>query len=160
MRLNIIVRDEAKETVFCKIDLIPSDASTFGERITVYCNGQHEFDLLPGEYGVEIYKGNLYVPIKDTVRMERQDVLLEFRLKKLVDTKSLGLYSFDAHSHVSRNENTSFANLEYASTVMKGEDFNFFFAGSPYDRETHIQEQNQSYDETNVTWPESLTGKE
>jgi hypothetical protein len=30
---------------------------------------------------------------------------------------------------------------------MKGEDYNFFFAGSPYDRETHNQDKNKSYDE-------------
>ncbi|SDC27117.1 hypothetical protein SAMN02799630_00973 [Paenibacillus sp. UNCCL117] len=137
MKLKVHVYNEKKEMTYCKINLCNIEDS---KMVTVYCSGEYEFELASGEYKIEFYKGNLYMPVTEKVEIHDKDIALEIGLNEMVDTKSLGLYSFDAHSHVSRNKKSTLGNLEYASSVMKGEDFNFFFAGSPYDRETHLQD--------------------
>jgi hypothetical protein len=146
MKLKVRVYNEKKEMTSCKIQLckLQSNSDDTVDKVTVYCNGEYEFEAAAGEYGVECYKGNLYMPMKEKVAIHDGDVVLEVCLKEMVDIKSLGLYSFDAHSHVSRNKKLTTGNLANASTIMKGEDFNFFFAGSPYDLETHIQDTDHS----------------
>jgi hypothetical protein len=57
-----------------------------------------------------------------------------------IDPRSLDLYAFDAHSHVSRDAASTAGNLRSASAVMKREGFHFFFAGSPYDNATHLED--------------------
>ncbi|NQX59949.1 CehA/McbA family metallohydrolase [Paenibacillus qinlingensis] len=147
MKLKVQVYNEKKEMTFCKINLCKlqnnSDNTVESNKVSVYCNGEYEFELVSGEYDIEFYKGNLFIPVKEKVGIYG-DVIIEVCLKELIDTKSLGLYSFDAHSHVSRNKKSTIGNLEHASTIMQGEDFNFLFAGSPYDRETHIQDTDNS----------------
>lgn len=150
MKLKVHIYNDKNERISCKIHLCElhhNDLTVDSHKVAVYCNGEYEFDLESGEYGIECYKGGLYLPVEEKVEIYEEDVVLEVCLKELVDTKSLGLYSFDAHSHVSRNRKSTTGNLVNASTIMKGEDFNFFFAGSPYDLETHLQDMDGSYDD-------------
>lgn len=159
MKLIVRVRNEKKEktsskVIFYKLPL-QSDSPVDVDKSTYYCNGELEFELEPGEYGIECYKGKLYEPVKKQVAINKSDVSVEVVLKKIIDTRSLGLYSFDAHSHVSRNLKSKSGNLASASTMMKSEDFDFFFAGSPYDLETHLQDLNNQYD-AEITYREKF----
>ncbi|WP_310831980.1 CehA/McbA family metallohydrolase [Paenibacillus pedocola] len=151
MKLKVQVYNEAKEQASCKIHLCElhhnSGLTVNSHKIVVYCNGAYEFELEAGEYGIECFKGPLFLPVERKVRLDQDDVVVEVYLQKIVDTKRLGLYSFDAHSHISRNLNSTAGNLVSASAIMKGEDFNFFFAGSPYDLETHIQDRDGNREE-------------
>ncbi|TYP78963.1 CehA/McbA family metallohydrolase [Paenibacillus methanolicus] len=151
MRLFVRVCNEKGETLSCKIQLraILDAGETFaaGEKTTVYCNGEAEFELAAGEYGVEAYKGKLYMPGTARVTMVSEAIELEVVLKAIVDAQNLGLYAFDAHSHVSRSLTSPTGNLTYASTVMKGEDYHIFFAGSPYDPQSHREDIEQCFDE-------------
>ncbi len=144
--------DESKNRIFCKIVLqaLPSDSPGYVRSRTekVYCGGEYEFDAGDGLYKVGIYRGKLYRPYQKLIELAGKDVTLEVQLKELVDVRALGLYSFDAHSHVSRDEVLESGNLLNASVVMKGEGFNFFFAGSPYDHETHLQYLNKNFTDT------------
>lgn len=149
MKLKVQVYNEAKEKASCKIHLCELHHSrgltVDSHKVAVYCNGVYEFELEAGEYGIECFKGPLFLPVEKKVRMDQENVVVEVCLKKIVDTKRLGLYSFDAHSHISRNLNSTTGNLVSASAIMKGEDFNFFFAGSPYDLETHMQDKDGTH---------------
>ncbi|MDF2836753.1 MAG: hypothetical protein K0Q63_2393 [Paenibacillus sp.] len=140
MKVKVLVHTKNKERTACNIRI--KQAS-----ISVYCNGGHEFELSPGLYEIEAFKGKLYIPARESVEIRDQDVVVELILEEMIDTKALGLYSFDAHSHVSRKLNGESADLELASVIMKAEDFNFFFAGSPYNLETHMQDKEHRYNE-------------
>ncbi|MBB3113134.1 hypothetical protein FHS18_005237 [Paenibacillus phyllosphaerae] len=146
MKLYVYAYNDNQDSVSCKMKVIAlkqtATALADGDTIaTVYGNGQFELELAPGRYRIEVYKGKLYWPAKEELTVDEEDVVLNVTLKPIIDTRSLGLYSFDAHSHVSRNVRSADGNLEQASTIMKGEDFNIFFAGSPYDLETHLQDR-------------------
>ncbi|MFC0215007.1 CehA/McbA family metallohydrolase [Paenibacillus chartarius] len=149
MKFTARVCNEKKEAIFCRIHVYAisncSETPRENNKATVYCNGEYVFELAPGEYGIEITKGKLFSPVKVNIQMAQDDVVLETVLTEIIDTKRLGLYSFDAHSHVSRSLSVQTGNLEYASTVMKGEDYHFFFAGSPYDQETHREDIDVCY---------------
>lgn len=134
MGLRITVKDRFQNKIFCKVS-VKQDKVLH----TAYCNGSFEAALEKGQYEVGVTRGKLYKPFTQTVDVSENGLVMEVQLEELVDVKGLNLYSFDAHSHVSRDEVLDTGNLVTASEVMKGEDFNFFFAGSPYDHEVHLQ---------------------
>ena len=86
---------------------------------------------------VAVYKGKMYQPSGADRCISGS--CPEIRLKKMIDSRAMRLYSFDAHSHVSRDAHLKTGDLVKASSIMKGEDYNFFFAGSPYDNDVHMQ---------------------
>ncbi|MBW7452755.1 CehA/McbA family metallohydrolase [Paenibacillus sepulcri] len=149
MGIRIKVYDANEQLTPCRIVIRKSgngpveDNGNAGE--IIYCSGEHDFEAVNGEYMIEVFKGKLYAPVRHTAAVHTGNVEFRVQLKPLVDTRKLGLYSFDAHSHVSRNENLVTGNLGWASTVMMAEDFNFFYAGSPYDHETHLEYLNKEY---------------
>ncbi|MCL2352316.1 MAG: CehA/McbA family metallohydrolase [Firmicutes bacterium] len=121
------------------------------ERLTdeVRCGGEHVFSLEKGLYLVEAARGKLYEPYSGRVEIAGDGGAgpreLEIVLKEIIDPRSLGLYSFDAHSHVSRDDTLKTGDLLTASTVMRSEGFDFFFAGSPYDNESHMEYINRNF---------------
>ncbi len=152
MKLKVTVTNESQNRIFCRIVLqaLTSGLSgNVGSRTEkVYCPGEHEFEAEAGLYKVSVHRGKLYQPFHGRIELTGKDAVLEVLLKELVDARGLGLYSFDAHSHVSRDEVLETGNLLNASVIMKGEGFNFFFAGSPYDHETHLQYLNKNFTDT------------
>lgn len=164
MKLKVVVyriSNQSKERTSCKLHLYElkdhSGLTVDSHKVVVYCGGEYEFELEPGEYGIECYKGPLYTPVEKKVRVGGEDTAMEIGLEQLIDTRSLGLYSFDAHSHVSRNLQSTSGNLKNASIIMKGEDFDFFFAGSPYDLETHLLDQNGQQPQTEQSYREHFS---
>ena len=149
VKLKITVLDDDKKSMFSKIvlrDFSPVLSDNVRNRTEmVYCGGEYEFELDEGFYDIYITRGKLYRPFHELIELRCEDITLEVQLEKVFDPKSFKLYSFDAHSHVSRDEILDTGNLLNASTIMKAEDFNFFFAGSPYDHETHLQYLNRSF---------------
>lgn len=168
MKLKISVTDENNRYLFCRIFLAKNGGS---RPYVVYCGGLHEFEVELGSYEIEVTRGKLYQPYKTTLAVNDccdeamqghqggcgSILELAVTLKALLDVKSLNLYSFDAHSHVSRDEALDTGDLVSASTVMKGEDFNLFFAGSPYDHEVHMQYLNRHFTDT-VSYREKYAG--
>lgn len=149
MKLKVTVTDSYRNKMYCKIivEKITEESSEqiYVEAGRVYCDGIYEFELEEGRYRLEAFRGKLYKPFIQVVEIKDKDMDIEAPLEEMVDTKALKLYSFDAHSHVSRDEVLDTGNLVSASTIMKGEDFNFFFAGSPYDHEVHLQYLNHNF---------------
>jgi hypothetical protein len=160
MRLKVKVMNTAGEKTYCLVVLqdisCDSSANVRDYRERVYCDGEFEFELEKGTYEVSVYKGKLYKAYYNTVALQEKDAGLEIVLEELLDVKGMKLYSFDAHSHVSRDAVLETGNLERASTIMKGEDFNFFFAGSPYDHEVHLQDLNGNFTDK-VSYREKFT---
>jgi len=143
MKLKLTVFDENNKKVYCLIVLrdltyYPGENAR-GKVEKIYCNGEYEFDLNNGVYEVAVYKGKMYQPFRERIKLYQKDLALEIRLKKMIDSRAMRLYSFDAHSHVSRDAHLKTGDLVKASSIMKGEDYNFFFAGSPYDNDVHMQ---------------------
>jgi hypothetical protein len=130
MKLRIKVSDEGQKPLPCKI-------TVGGE--TVYCPGYHAFDLKTGTYDLTVTRGKLYEPHRERV-MLKKNTAREITLRPIVNHRDFGLFSFDAHSHTSRDPNLTGGDLRRASAVMKGEGFDFFFAGSPYDNATHRED--------------------
>ncbi|MCL2361620.1 MAG: CehA/McbA family metallohydrolase [Defluviitaleaceae bacterium] len=122
---------------YCKITVQSCNSGTAQTVETVYCCGEHTFGLASGFYDVTVTRGKLYTPYRSRIEILDKDQILDIALTPIV--RGRGLYSFDAHSHVSRDSRLTTGNLLSASTVMRGEGFNFFFAGSPYDNETHLE---------------------
>jgi len=149
MKLKISIADVFNNKIFCRVTV--SQAANENREMdlvilqTVYCDGNYEFEFEKGQYELEIKRGKLYNPFKEIIKILEKDVELDVILEEIVDTKGLNLYSFDAHSHVSRDEVLETGNLVTASTIMKGEDFNLFFAGSPYDHDVHLQYLNKNF---------------
>lgn len=144
MKLKVRVFEKNKKPIPCKIDLyrLSSADDTAAARTwadTAYSDGRHEFEVEAGAYEIECKKGKLFVPTQESAIVHDKDVQVDIVLKGIVDTKRLGLYAFDAHSHVARNERKQ-SNLRRAAAVMKAEGFHFFFAGSPYDAETLLED--------------------
>ncbi|MFD0673038.1 CehA/McbA family metallohydrolase [Cohnella sp. GCM10027633] len=141
MKLTVRACDERGKPLFCRIELykLPSEGDPVADRHRIaaaYGNGWQEFEVEAGVYAVECGKGKLFVPAQETVIIDNDNTRIDILLKEIVDPRAFGLFAFDAHSHVARNERTNTGNLINASAVMKGEGFHFFFAGSPYDAET------------------------
>ncbi|CAI6051389.1 CehA/McbA family metallohydrolase [Cohnella sp. JJ-181] len=159
MKLKVHAYDENRNPIFCKIDLyrLPAEGEAAADRHrieTVYCRGGHDFEVEAGVYAIEGHKGKLFVPAQETAVLRERDAQVTLYLKEIVDTRSLGLYAFDAHSHVARSERSSTGNLESASAVMRGEGFDFFFAGSPYDAEILMEDLNPPLAYDNVPYRE------
>ncbi|SFB03246.1 hypothetical protein SAMN05216312_10381 [Cohnella sp. OV330] len=145
MKLKVQVYDKNKKLIPCKIDLYPlsgeDDSVADRDRAeTVYSDGRHEFEVEAGAYAIACKKGKLFVPAQESVIVMNEDVQVDFVLEEIVDTRNLGLYAFDAHSHVARNERKK-SDPRRAAAVMKAEGFHFFFAGSPYDAETLLEDR-------------------
>lgn len=158
MKLKVQVCDKNKKRIPCKIDLYPlsGEADSVADRDraeTVYSNGRHEFEVEAGAYAIECKKGKLFVPARESVIVLNEDVAVDLVLEEIVDTRSLGLYAFDAHSHVARNERSN-SNPLRAAAVMKAEGFHFFFAGSPYDAETLLEDREPPLSEEGVPYRE------
>lgn len=87
-------------------------------------------------------RGKFCYPIHKRFLCDPNDQTVELRFRRLLDPKQLGLYKFDAHSHVSRelSGQEAIIDLPRASVWMKGEDVNLFVAGTPFDGEQHRQE--------------------
>lgn len=154
MDIKIKAYDEEGKLTCAKMMLCRADTAEAGRERTepteqiVYFDGEYFFAADAGvEYRIEVFKGKLYAPFRRIVSVaEGESVEMEARLERLVDPVKLGLYSFDAHSHVSRHEKLDTGNLTRASIVMMAEDFNFFYAGSPYDHATHLEYLRKRYD--------------
>ncbi len=145
MKLKVQVCDESEKPVYCRMDLykLPNEDDPAADQYRIdsaYGHGGHTFDVEAGVYAIECRKGKLFVPAQETVVVNNEDRHVEVILKEIVDTRALGLFAFDAHSHVARSERKNTGNLMNASAVMKGEGFHFFFAGSPYDVETLLED--------------------
>ncbi|WP_217592067.1 CehA/McbA family metallohydrolase [Cohnella sp. GbtcB17] len=158
MKLKVQVCDKNKESIPCKIDLYPltgeDDSVADRDRAeTVYSGGRHEFEVEAGAYAIECQKGKLFVPARESVIVLNEDVAVDLVLEEIIDTRSLGLYAFDAHSHVTRNERSG-CNPMRAADVMKAEGFHFFFAGSPYDAETLLEDREPPLSGGNVPYRE------
>ena len=137
MRLKIRIVDSNEEKTYCKLVLSEVEDNKIIK--TQYCCGEYDFELAAGQYRITAYKGKLYWPHQKIVELKNRDLLLELKLIQLINPIDFDLYSFDAHSHTSRDENLQTGNPLNASIIMQGEDFNFLFAGSPYDQEVHLQ---------------------
>ena len=173
MKLSIAVHGANGKSLYCKIVLRSLNSGTEQYQETVYCGGDHIFDLKKGTYQVAVFRGKLYKPYSERIKLGEREELdrleelgerddcglsglreprelgefykLAITLKEIVDPKTLGLYSFDAHSHVSRDDTLKTGDLLTASTIMRAEGFDFFFAGSPYDNETHMEYINRCF---------------
>jgi len=142
MKLTISVKENDSD-LYCKIT-VQSLTSGTGQTVeTAYCHGTHTFDLKLGLYDVAVTRGKMYTSYRNRVKL-CDDLCLDVALAPIVDMRSMGLYSFDAHSHVSRDSGLTTGDLISASSVMRGEGFNFFFAGSPYNNETHLEYINEA----------------
>ena len=111
----------------------------FGERIwRSYVEEKVKLPLEDGPYHVVIRRGKQYIPIERDVMVSGLTPL-SFTLQRLHDPKLLGFYAFDAHSHISRAKLGDDAVMDIAkmSVRARGEDWNVYFAGTPYDGENH-----------------------
>jgi hypothetical protein len=145
MLLKVTVKDEAGEKVWCRLKVCRPEGAEGEPVAEICCGGEHIFAMPQENYRVEASRGKLYAPAACTVRGEGASARADLCLKRVFDPKEWGLYSFDAHSHVSRDEESAAGSLEYAAQVMKSEAFNFFFAGSPYDTDVHYQYLSRSF---------------
>jgi len=112
------------------------------------CLGTHVFAVPEGTYEVTAARGLLYQPANRRIEASGSAVSLELRLIRLFDPKSWGLWSFDGHSHVSRDDASTAGTLAGAILAMRCEDFNFFFPGAPYDVENHCQYLSGNFPQT------------
>ncbi|HZJ57901.1 MAG TPA: CehA/McbA family metallohydrolase [Clostridia bacterium] len=151
MKLKIRAFDQNKKAIPCKITIqkLSFDDSQYAEGSvnTVYCSGTYECSLENGLYDINVYRGKLFKPYRERIHMGGGDIYIDAVLHELLDIEAMGLYAFDGHSHVSRDRELVSGNLQKAALVMKGEGFHFFFAGSPYDNETHLECLKDSYTE-------------
>ena len=158
-KLKIVVYNEKKEKIFCRVVLRENPKEQVTEKRKYfegyYCDGGIEIEGLTESCFIEIYKGKFFQPYKKYVDIydnsdSETNIFLEVTLKSILNPRDLGLYSFDAHSHISRNklEPSETSNLIKASCIMKAEDYDFFFAGSPYDLDTHYQTMNGIHTDT------------
>ncbi len=67
-----------------------------------YVDGTFDVELPAGPYRLDISKGNEYVDIHDTIRVDGP-VARQYRLERWIDTASMGWYSADDHIHVRRS---------------------------------------------------------
>lgn len=139
MLLKVTVTDEAGEKVWCRLKVYRLEGEASEPVEEVCCHGGRIFALPHGIYRVEARRGKFCAPAACTVCGEGASVQVDLCLRKIFDPKAWGLYSFDAHSHVSRDANSAEGTLTFAAEVMKSEAFDFFFAGSPYDPDVHYQ---------------------
>lgn len=137
MLLKVTVKDETGKKVPCRLDLFHRKMDIPLQ--TTFCDGMHIFAVPEGEYAVKAARGLLYRPAVEDVRISGGHGSVELRLNRMIDPTKWGMYSFDAHSHVSRDDGSTAGSLALASLMMRCEDFNFFFAGSPYEAEDHYQ---------------------
>ncbi len=137
MNLKIKILDSNREKTCCKLVLSgPKDSRNIQ---SLYCDGEYNFDVDSGQYHIDVYKGKLYWPHQEVIQMIHHDIMLEITLDEMIDPIDYNLYSFDAHSHTSRDDKLETGNPFNASVIMRGEGFHFLFAGSPYDHDGHLQ---------------------
>ena len=152
MKLKIKALDQNGRGLPCRITIqrltFEEEQYTEGLLKTIYCEGEYECSLEDGIYDINVHKGKLYKPFRQRINVEGEDISIEAVLSPLVDVEAMGLYAFDGHSHVSRDSGLDSGNLSKAALVMKGEGFHYFFAGSPYDNETHLECINNSFPNT------------
>jgi hypothetical protein len=152
MKLKIKVYDQNNTVLFCKIIIKKLSCYTTqyaeGSIQTVYCDGFYECSIENGFYDISVYRGKLYKPFRQRIHVNGNDIYVEAVLHNLLDVESMGLYAFDGHSHVSRDGMLESGHLLSAAAIMKGEGFHYFFAGSPYNHETHLEYLNNSYPDT------------
>ena len=139
MLLKVTVVDEAGEKVWCRLKVYRLEGEASEPVEEVCCRGGHIFALPQGVYRVEARRGKLCAPAACTVRGEGASAQADLCLRTIFDPKEWGMYSFDAHSHVTRDADSAEGTLEFAVEVIRSENFDFFFAGSPYDTDVHYQ---------------------
>jgi hypothetical protein len=155
MKIHITVKNQNNQDLYCKIAITCLTSGTEQYIKTVYCAGFYTFALEKGLYEIIITRGKLYIPFKKRIEIKNDDIKINALLTEIINPKSMGLFSFDAHSHVSRDCGLTTGNLRTASTVMRGEAFDFFIAGSPYDNETHMEYIHDSFN--NITYRQRFT---
>ncbi|MBE6612864.1 MAG: hypothetical protein E7632_10275 [Ruminococcaceae bacterium] len=103
-----------------------------------YFDSVAEFDIPEGDYNVVIRRGKLYHPAEFTVSLT-EPVSRTVKLERIIDPKTMGFYAFDAHSHISRQKmgKDGVADIRTMGVRARGEDWNVYFAGTPYDGENH-----------------------
>ena len=135
MKLHLVITDEnGCPCAACAAVYHDTDMVSRG-----YYEGAAELSLPSSDYRVDIRRGKLYRPFTAEVSAcEEQTV--NARLERIHDPKQDGYYSFDAHSHISRRclGKDAVMDIPKMSVIMRGEDINLYFAGTPYDGENHL----------------------
>ncbi len=104
-----------------------------------YVGETGDIPLEDGVYNLIILRGKQYWPLKREITVVGNKTV-EYRLERVHDPKLLGFYAFEAHTHISRARLGADAvmDLEKMSVRARGEDWNVYFAGEPYDGENHL----------------------
>lgn len=133
-RLRIKLFDEYNQPTCANVGIY-----RFGTRVwrNYVCEAQ-DIPLEDGAYHVIIRRGKQYFPIERDILIVGT-TCMNFTLERLHDPKLLGFYCFDAHSHISRQKlgKDAVMDIEKMSVRARGEDWNVYFAGEPYDGEVH-----------------------
>jgi len=114
-----------------------------GDIISIkYIEGTGTLEISDTEIYVSVFCGKLYRPYKERVEFSEPGDVREITaiLRKITDpVRKYNLYSFDAHSHVSRRkyDREKTVDLEQAAVIAKAEGFNCLIAGAPYDYDNH-----------------------
>lgn len=135
------IRSQDENGVLMCVKIVITKTSCNNELILVdYIDGEKTFEIKDQQVRVAIYCGKLYLPvIKEVFFDEKKTAEITAVMKKIVDPAQYGLFSFDAHNHVSRKyyDKEKTIDLKKAVVIAKGEGLNGFFAGPPYDYENH-----------------------
>lgn len=104
-----------------------------------YFDRQADVSLPDGDYRLDVRRGKLYHPFIREIKA-CDEITVPVRLERIYDPKKDGYYAFDAHSHISRKllGKDAIMDIPGMSVMMRGEDVNLYFAGTPYDGENHL----------------------
>lgn len=141
-KLSITLMDEHNQPCCANVGVYRC-----GQRIfRGYIGEKADIPLEDGPYRLIIRRGKLYHPIEKDILIVGVTALT-FTLRRLTDPKALGFYCFDAHSHISRARlgDDAVMDLEKMSVRARGEDWNIYFAGTPYDGENHLHVYRRNY---------------
>ena len=141
-----LVERDASRTAYPIRDL--TGVLDMAPRQMAYCMGTHVFALPEGTYEVIATRGLMYRPAIRALHACDSAVTVAMTLRRMFDPKAWGLWSFDGHSHVSRDDTSTAGTLQAAILAMRGEDFNYFFAGAPYDVDDHAQYLSHRFSDT------------
>jgi hypothetical protein len=101
---TVRVSDISKKRIYFRIELKKPAKGSMGGKPEVHCcNGEFKGQLGNGSYKITVLRGRMYWPFEKEIEAGSDDVILEVELQEVIDLKRMKLYSFDAHSHVSRN---------------------------------------------------------
>ena len=80
-----------------------ADGFAYQPDSSFYVDGRFELALEPGTYVLSVSKGNEFIAMRDTIRLEGGIEEREVRLERWIDTAGMGWYSADDHIHVRRS---------------------------------------------------------